>query len=932
MILNTHKITLYLLMIVQAVIGVALPAAAQKQTVAGGSVIDDFLEIPLPDTKVTLMSADSVPIRDIELTKFVTGEGLLDVVQFYATLDKGHKYLLRGSLEGYDDAWLTIDIPEDAPATYFPGDLRLQKHFSRDLDEVTVKATKVKMFWKGDTIVYNADAFNLPDGSMLDDLIRQMPGVTMNDGGEIFVNGRKIDELLLGSKSFFRGKSEVLLKNLPYYTVKNIKVYDKQSELSEAMGADVEPKKYVMDVNLASQYNRGIIANVEAAGGTSDRYLGRAFLLGFDDLFRFAIIGNINNVNETRHIGQSSSWTPEKMPKSQVTTRSVAGELKFDNNKVEETVNVYYTYTSDLMDLSRRSELFLNGLTPLSTMQSSTRDRSHRLRVQNLFRLKKPRMGVDFDYIHQSFLSGTEGISEQRDSTLISRISNFGHGNHNLSEINGRFWGGLNFNKGVKTYLNYSLDVRHEDERGRSMRQYEFEVPSASPLHNVNDYMDRKTKGRLWLNSIVLMKNNFRISATELIDLERSRKRDFLYHPDSLYLPSQKDALEAITDFNNSYDSRYSSVRYNTRISFSKTGLLQPDEILPIPYDYSIWEINLGTTPKTQSLHYRRAAIDTLARSTTVLFSPELTLNLFPTGSYGRMITLKASHSTEAPSLYDMIDYRDDSTPLIVKLGNPDLKGNQTSYAEANFYRRGAHQSLLHVGATFRYFHRSTAQSVVYDPVSATTTYRPVNVSGNYVANASFDMTRTFGKDHLWTWSDNTDATFDNSVDHSMLQGETRSHLNTVRTLTLHDGMYIQFSKGALNVRASGDVRWRHTTGRMRDFSTLNAVDFQYGMSARYTIPVLKTTISADGTMYSRRGYGSSSLNTNDFVMNASISQPMLKGKLVASVEAFDILHQLSQVNYEVNAQGRVETWYRSLPHYVMLHLVYNFNISPGKK
>ena len=52
----------------------------------------------------------------------------------------------------------------------------------------------------------------------------------------------------------------------------------------------------------------------------------------------------------------------------------------------------------------------------------------------------------------------------------------------------------------------------------------------------------------------------------------------------------------------------------------------------------------------------------------------------------------------------------------------------------------------------------------------------------------------------------------------------------------------------------------------------------------------------------------------------------------MASVEAFDILHQLSQVNYEVNAQGRVETWYRSLPHYVMLHLVYNFNISPGKK
>ena len=905
---------------------------AQKQVGVQATVMDDFLETPLPDTKVTLMTLDSVPVKTINVTKLVNGEGKVVFSQLYMSFKPGEKYLLRGSLDGYDDAWLVIDVPEDAFGTIDAGNLRLQKHFSRDLDEVTVKATKVKMFWKGDTIVYNADAFNLPEGSMLDDLIRQMPGVTMNDSGEIFVNGRKVDELLLGSKSFFRGKSEVLLKNLPYYTVKNIKVYDRTSELSEAMGADVEPKKYVMDVNLASQYNRGVIANAEAAAGTSGRYLGRAFLLGFSDPFRFSITGNVNNVNETRHIGQSSSWTPEKMPKSQVTTHAVAGEMKFDNKKVEETVNVYYTYTSDIMDINRRSELFLNGLTPLSTMQSSSREKSHRLRVQNNLRLKKPWMGFDFDYIHQSFRTGTEGISEQHDSTLVSRITDFGHGTRRLSDINGRFWGAVNFKKEVKTYLNYSLGAGQEDERGQSMRQYGFEVPPASPLHNVNDYMDRKTKGNLWLNCIMLTKRDFRISIWETIDLERSRKRDFLYRPDSLYLPSQKDALEAITDFSNSYDSRLNSSTYSTGLTIRKMGLLPADETMPIPYDYSIWEVSLVATPKTQSLHYIRGAIDTLVRATTFLFRPELGLNLFPTGRYGTQISLKASHYNDSPSLYDMIDYRDDAVPLVVKLGNPDLKGIQVSEGEANFYRRGAHQSLLHVGATFRYFHRSTAQAVQYDPLTGTTTYRPVNVSGNYNAKASFDMTRTFGKDHQWTWSDNIDATFDNSVDHSMLQGETESHINRVRTLTLHDGMYLQFAKGSLNVRATGDVRWRRSTGRMRDFTTLSAVDFQYGMSARYTIPVLNTTVSVDGNMYSRRGYGSSSLNTNDFVLNASLSQSMMKGRLVARVEGFDLLHRLSQVNYEVNAQGRVETWYRSLPHYLMLHLVYNFNISPKKR
>lgn len=83
--------------------------------------------------------------------------------------------------------------------------------------------------------------------------------------------------------------------------------------------------------------------------------------------------------------------------------------------------------------------------------------------------------------------------------------------------------------------------------------------------------------------------------------------------------------------------------------------------------------------------------------------------------------------------------------------------------------------------------------------------------------------------------------------------------------------------------------------------------------------------------MYSRRGYGSYTFNTDDFVLNASLSQPFFKGKLIARIEGFDLLHQLSATQYSVNAQGRTETWYRSLPHYVMFHLVYHWNKNPKK-
>ncbi|MBQ5937417.1 MAG: hypothetical protein IJL50_06215, partial [Bacteroidaceae bacterium] len=148
----------------------------------------------------------------------------------------------------------------------------------------------------------------------------------------------------------------------------------------------------------------------------------------------------------------------------------------------------------------------------------------------------------------------------------------------------------------------------------------------------------------------------------------------------------------------------------------------------------------------------------------------------------------------------------------------------------------------------------------------------------------------------------------------------------------------IRFNRKTLNVRAVGNINWRHSEGRMHDFSTLNALDFQYGIEAQYTTLPLwgrlggGMTLAADATMYSRRGYGTTSLNRDDFVVNAAISQSFLSGKFILRLDGFDLLHQLSPTDYIINAQGRTVTTYRSLPHYLMLHAVWHFNKNPKKK
>ena len=90
------------------------------------------------------------------------------------------------------------------------------------LKEVVIKATKIKMTYRGDTITFNADAFNLPEGSMLDALIRQMDGVELKDDGRILVQGEQVEELMLNGKDFFKGNNKVRLDNLPAYTVQRV--------------------------------------------------------------------------------------------------------------------------------------------------------------------------------------------------------------------------------------------------------------------------------------------------------------------------------------------------------------------------------------------------------------------------------------------------------------------------------------------------------------------------------------------------------------------------------------------------------------------------------------------------------------------------------------------------------------------------------------
>lgn len=370
----------------------------EKTERVSGIVTDNFTGKNIMGLKVWAYHEDGTPVKDsikvYETNGSAQGKGIT-FFEFYVP-SRTARYRIHLESEGYQplDYWYSMKIAgrvKQVPQV----PITMQREFKkpdRQLGEAVVTATKIKVFHKGDTIVYNADAFNLPEGSMLDGLIRQLPGAQLKDNGEIYINGRKVDYLLLNGKDFYKGNNKIMLDNLPYYTVKQLKVYEKSTERSEALGQDVERKDYVMDVNLKKEYATGYMGNVQAAAGTHDRYLARLFGLRFTDFSRLSVFASSNNINESRRPGADTDWRPSGGTIGTELRHQAGVDLFVENRDRtwEENGNATVSWNKTENENRTASETFLNGSHAFGRSWNSSTDRNLNAQLYNGFTLKKP--------------------------------------------------------------------------------------------------------------------------------------------------------------------------------------------------------------------------------------------------------------------------------------------------------------------------------------------------------------------------------------------------------------------------------------------------------------------------------------------------------------------------------------------------------------
>lgn len=219
-------------------------------------VADAFTGDYIKDGEVDILSTDSTFICKGQWT-YSDSNGKIEASLVAGKLPNNNKYILRLTHKDYVTTYyaLSLHLPKRSGDFYYPTEKILMRKLpmrqkEKTLGEAVVTATKIKMVMKGDTIVYNADAFQLSQGSMLDALIEQLPGAQLNEDGVITVNGKRISSLLVNGKDFFRGDPKIALENLPAYMVNKVKVYEQQTDYEKLTGVKEWERPLVMDVNL----------------------------------------------------------------------------------------------------------------------------------------------------------------------------------------------------------------------------------------------------------------------------------------------------------------------------------------------------------------------------------------------------------------------------------------------------------------------------------------------------------------------------------------------------------------------------------------------------------------------------------------------------------------------------------------------------------
>lgn len=964
------------------------PAGAKADLSCFFEPVDSVTRLNLKNTEVLVfLPGDSTVVAEgRELSIHTSGELIARKGISFSLPENVADYNVYVNADGYMPRMIPLKITkEHRPGMLIHmGEIGLMR-MPKQLDEVTVTATKIRMYYKGDTVIYNADAFLLPEGSMLDDLIRKLDGVTINRAGEIFHYGRKIESLQLEGRRLFDGSPKTLLENLGAYTVNKIKVYEQADEISEFLGySESKEKPLVMDVNLKKEYSIGKWVNLDAGYGTSDRYLARGFFLGFTNTLALSGYVNINNLGESSTPDQYESWNLEKTKNSE--SRYLSGGLSYQYNTSDRKKKVVGSVSANSSDITRRAgSETINYLPSGDTYESRynrTKSRSFSFSTNHTYTEQTKLLwysltpkfdclninsdgnntAATFDedpgrvtaeeieaiYSHNeeklcSLLINRQLSKNKRNyrdlrgslaSSFIVKLPDFNDIKHNLN-----FNASGNYNYSKSNYFN-DFAINYGAETVPAQREYAYTRSGPNKSGNLNLLAGYT----LNIGGAATLGVNYNYSFS---DDRSSDMRYLLNELDSLTLGKLSFAqipplqlLDDVIDRDNSHRQKYRGdehvVNFTARYSSGQRSLDKPGA-----KGFVYFYVNPKLKILNRRLNYSMIDYDTVAARRFVV--PEVNARLnYAADTHEQTHDYFTSLSWESiPQLFSMnnlIDVANTTDPLNIYRGNPDLHSGYRHNASAEFtYTKRKNKYMRH-GISFRYsiYTGSIVSGTIYDPVTGVRTTSMYNVDGERGIRVSYN-----GSGDIVKWENkpfksisyNASLTAESGRWARMIATSANPGADNIvlpettftysKSLNPSAGLTVRFGSGH-NIGISGSGFFNHYHGE--DFDEFSAADYNFGINGSFSLP-RNIRLSTSLKVVGHSGYADSVMNSEEYLWNISASWS-LNRKLSFSLDGYDLLHQIKSVSYYVSSSGRTEQWNNTIGRYVMLRLHYRLDLT----
>lgn len=929
---------------------------AQDRKISG-VLVDGETKEPVMQTTVQLITTDSA---------FVAGAVSNERGVFTLTAPKNGKYLLRISSIGYIGVLKRLEIVGNKNLNL--GTVKMESD-AKMLSQVNVTGKALKVVVKEDTFVYNSAAYVTPEGSVVEELVKRLPGAQVSEDGKITINGKEVKKVKVGGKEFMTGDTQTAMKNLPTSIIDNIKVYDERSDLSRITGIDDGNDETVLDFSVKPGMNKGFMSNVDLGYGTHDRYTGRLFGMYTKDNFRIQGMGNANNTGDRGFGGRGGGGRGGQGLNS---SKMAGFNFSYDNDTIQIGGSVRWNHRDGDVMSRRAVENFISRSGAFTNSVNQNFSRSDSWNAQ--LRLEwKPDTMTNIMFRPSMSISSNDGLTSSTsaefnddpfryvaDPLAVASIAKMAEDsiivNSNLSKgINysnsKRFGGSLQFNRKLNSLgrnITFRVEGNYSKGDGNNLsisdvHLYKLRnVYGQDSTYQTNRYSITPTKSYsysvqtiysepLWRGTFLQLSYRFNYSTNKsdrstydfsnlganYFDKITADYRqwdhylDYLSRPYTEYLDNDLSRYSEYKNYTHNVEAQLRVIR--EKYNFNVGLLFQPQRSKFIQ-------------------DYKGIYVDTVRTVTNI--SPTLDFRYRFSKRDDLRITYRAN--TQQPSVSQMLDIYDDSDPLRISTGNPGLKPSFTQNLSGFFngYIQNHMRSIMSF-VNFSTTKNSISQKVTYNEKTGGQISRPENINGNWNVMIGGMYNQSIDTVGVWFVNTFTNLSYSNHVGYVSLDRKADSQKNTTRDITVGERLSLSFRPTiglwSTEFEIDGSGTYNHARNKLQKQGNLDTWEFSYGGSINVTAP-WGTSLSMDMHNRSRRGFTDKSMNTNELIWNAQVSQGFLRGRsLTISLQLYDILHNQSNFSRMISAMSSTDTWYNSINSYAMVHVVYRFNLFGGK-